>query len=518
MRHKYNRELIKSLAKGKKEINVTELTNEYCSRMSVEYSETKRKHINNLINRLNIKANVDVKTAKEYHSAKKRKIKKRSKTFIVTWAQAHTPINDIAWEGMKALSEDYGSEIIVIPGTYVNPQSRYSNLDTGWSPELIPYLHAKEDKLHKYLSLISDANVLPTAERPLRGFEGVTGEESSIIGHPRHHLEVVPTLPQSKDKYLVTTGAITVPNYRNARVGKKAKFHHQIGFVVVEIFDKNDFVIRHVSCNKDGTFQDLNRVWDGSKISKTGKWESIVFGDLHIRRHHEGMLKETERLMNKMKPKQAIIHDLSDGESVNPHTQKDFVHQVISAKKGLNLIDKELEEVKHWLEEWKKWNLVIVPANHNDWIDRWVRFQTGRNDTANAITYNNLQSILFEEKAPKGLLAYLVDDWFKGEVKTLHRNDSFKSLGHELNNHGDIGANGSRGSKNIYKKLNIKVVSGHSHTPYTLDGAYGVGISTVKDHVYNLGLSSWIQSHGVINENGKFQHLFYVGGKFTNFL
>lgn len=516
---KYNEALITRLAKVSKDGNVTEIAKKYCSAVGIEYHENVRKRISKIMKDTGIKGGSHLKVDEtvEYQRAQKKKVKKQ-KRYIITYAQAHTPIDKGVWKGMNKLSERISAEIIVIPGTYQNPHSKYPFEKGTWVKDLIPYLHAREDKLHPYLSLVSDANVLPTAERPLRGFEGVTGEESSIVGHPRHHVEVVPTLPTSKEKFMMTTGAITLPNYRRARVGKKAEFHHIVGFLVVEIIDKENFTFRQVSSTKDGKFQDLNFVWDGKDLREDGKWESVILGDLHLGKHDEEMLSETERLMEIMQPKDVIIHDLSDGESVNPHAKNDFVHQVVQMKKGRHLVEEELSEMFTWLDQWKKWNLVVVPSNHNDWLDRWVRHRSGKDDIANAELYNALQSVLFRELAPKGLIAFLIDDRFKGEVKTLHRNSSYKRCGHELNNHGDVGANGSRGGSNIYKKLNVKIVSGHSHALYTLDGAYGVGISTHKDHGYNVGLSSWTKSHGAINELGKFQHLIYSGKKFTALL
>ena len=526
-KHKYDIDLIERLCKTYKnkegEISVTELSKEYQKRKGLEErnSETIRKNINNLIIRRGLKFSTKVDKSKAYLKAKKKSLK-RSKRYIVTYAQANTPIFEPLWENMLAYSESIGSEIIVIPGTYLNPHSEYANYKNGWHDSVVPYMHAKEDKLHDFLTIISDANVLPTAERPLRGFEGVTGEESSIVGHPRHHIEVVPTLPQSRDKYLMTTGAITVPNYRQARVGKKAKFHHVQGFLIVEVFDKENYVFRHVSATKDGSFQDLCYKVGNGKVLKNGKSDTIVLGDLHLRHADVNMLEETRVLARKLKVGNIVTHDIFDGQSINHHERKDLISQALKEKKGTNSLEKEVEQMLDWLENWtdgEKWNIVIVPSNHNDWLDKWVRLQQGHGDIKNFDMFLNLQKVLFEEKAPNGLVAYLIDERFKSKkVITLGRHESFKRLGFELNNHGDLGSNGAKGTPTTFKKLNVKIVSGDKHFLYSLDGAHGVGISTHKDMGYNKGLSSWTKSHGIIHENGKFQHLIYVDGKFTELI
>src|SRR5690554_1263721 len=512
---KYDYPLIKRIAKASKEINVTKIAEKYCEAQAIEYSESVRKHINRIIIDLNLKSSLkNLESSNVYKEAQTKKVRK-SKNYILTYAQANTPIYKEVWEGIKKYAKETKAEIIVIPGTYQNPQSPHPEYSTGWHPELVPYMFANEHKLNNYLTIISDANVLPTAQRPLSGFEGITGEESSIVGHPRQHKEVVPTLPTSRDKIMATTGSITIPNYRKARVGKKAEFNHVSGVLVGEIFDKEDFVMRHVSAKKDGTFQDLFYVVDKKGVRKNGTWEALILGDLHLGHHDKDMLNETFRLARKSGVKDIVLHDIFDGRSINHHEQKDFVRQVINERNGVTL-QRELDEMVAWLEENKnkQWRFVNIPSNHNDWLDKWVRLGNGRSDVKNAVLYNEFQKVLFDEGDPNRLVTYHIDQNSKG-VLSLGRNDSFKVKGFELNNHGDLGANGARGAMNTFRKLNVKIVSADKHFLYTVDGAHGVGISTTKFMGYNRGLSSWIQSHGVVNSLGKFQHLMFVGGKFT---
>ena len=512
---KYDHALIKKIFKANRDSNIKTIAEKYCVVVGMEYSENVRKRISQLINGLNLKNTTqDLSESKALRESKSRKVKK-GKNFLITFAQANTPIYKKLWEGMKAYAKEMEAQIIVIPGTYQNPSSAHPEYQEGWHPDLTQYMYSGESKLNNYLSIISDANVLPTAQRPLMGFEGITGEESSIVGHPRQHHEVVPTLPSSRDKHMATTGSITIPNYRSSRTGKKAEFHHISGFLFVEVFDKNDFVMRHVSAKKDGKFQDLFYVVDGVSIDKSGSWDSFILGDLHIGNHDKAMLKETFKLIHKGDTRNVIMHDIFDGRAINHHEQKDFISQVLKTKKGETL-QKELDEMVDWVNAHKdpKWQLINIPSNHNDWLDKWVRLRGGKNDLTNAFLYNEFQRVLFEEKAPNGLIAYYLDTHAKGVVN-LGREDSFKRLGFELNNHGDLGANGARGTAVTFKKLNVKIVSGDKHFMYTIDGAHGVGISTHKFMGYNRGLSSWTQSHGVVNSLGKFQHLMYVGGRFT---
>lgn len=515
---KYNKELLKKLYTRTKPFKKrVDLYKEYCRIEGIPYTEKVRKALSAILHTEVVPTTIPVNKSKQYEKAKSKSLAS-SKRFIIGYAQNHTPVHKNLFKGIEAYSKEIGAEIAITAGIYNNTNSEHSPLKTIWAKQVLPYLVHNEQNLTKYLTLVTDTNVLPTAERPLRGFEGITGEESTIIGHTRQHFEVVPTLPSSKEKMLFTTGAVTIPNYRTSRVGKKAKFHHQMGFAIVEIFKEGNFVVRHVSAKADGSFQDLSYKVNGDEISKDGRAESLILGDLHLGKEDKKMLDKTESIIQILKPKNVVVHDILDGYSINHHASKDFVHQVISNKKNTNCLHTELSLLEEWVNKWKKYNLVIIPSNHNDWLDKWVRFNQGASDIKNATLFNDFQKVLYEEKAPKGLLAYFLDSKFKEGVTTLGRDDSYKVKNHELNNHGDLGANGAKGTPITFSKLNVKIVSGDKHTPYTLNGAYGVGISTVKKHGYNKGLSSWLKSHGVILENGKFQHLIYSDEKFTELL
>jgi hypothetical protein len=103
------------------------------------------------------------------------------------------------------------------------------------------------------------------------------------------------------------------------------------------------------------------------------------------------------------------------------------------------------------------------------------------------------------------------------KFKTLGRSASYKVKDWELGQHGDVGSNGSRGSLLQFRKLNTKIVVGHYHSPGRKDGAIAVGTSTKLRVGYNNGASSWLQSHVIIHNDGKAQHINFINGEFTTF-
>jgi hypothetical protein len=521
-KHSYDLDLIKKLCKKqpKGEFNCTDVAKKYAKKKGLDFSQTVARRIQEKVVKYGLHpSKKDPKKHIQFTNACNRSFIQTKKNTIIVWAQAVTPIHERLWEYIQLYAKHQDANIIVIPGTYLNNNSPFMwKREYAWDDRLSEYLYATECKVHSHLSVIADTDIVPTAKRPLRNLQGVTGIESSIVGHPRQQMLISPTMKNRRRKFMFSTGSITVPNYRRARVGKEAQQYHRMGFLFVENINEENFVARHVYAEDDGSFQDL--IWrvDENGVNIRNDWEAMIFGDTHLTKEDEEMLKESRRLFDIAKCKRSIWHDLFDGESINHHEAKNYVIQVIKARKGLHSLKNELDYNKKFVREWLDTNMYIIPSNHPDWIDKWVEYNQGAKDAHNAFLFNRFQSILFEEQAPKGLYAYVLEEEFGDKITCMHRDDSLEICGIEVNNHGDLGANGAKGTPETFAKLPHPVVSGDKHNCYTLDDAYGVGISSVLDHKYNKGMSSWAQSNGIILSNGRFQHLLYFDGKFTNLI
>jgi len=160
--------------------------------------------------------------------------------------------------------------------------------------------------------------------------------------------------------------------------------------------------------------------------------------------------------------------------------------------------------------------VVIVRSNHDDFIDRWLKDTDWRKTVTpkNSLEYMQYSAAILSGQAPNGVIPYLINQKFP-HFKTLGRNDSYLVKGWELGQHGDIGSSGTRGSLLQLRKLNTKIVVGHYHAPGRKDGALSVGTSTKLRLNYNLGASSWLQSHVIIHQDGKAQHINFINGEFT---
>lgn len=479
------------------------------------------------------------------------------KRFFITWAQCNTPVHERFLLNMEAYAKEFNAEIHVIAGRYKNPTSIYSkaaqNNDTRWHPRVIPYLDANRHDIHKYVSIMSDVKIQPTAVNPMNGLAGMSGINSCVFGAPKMQLETIPVLEGRKPKMMLTSGACTVENYTDSKAGKKGEFHHNLGFVVVEIKDDDTFFMRQVTADNDGNFNDLyNNIkfkgeavpiifedvweemdfntlyfqsdkvnWIGKTVIKRNKKiEALILGDIHYGHHDEEILDATSVLMDKLKPKHVILHDVFDGYSISHHEMKDPFAQHSKEVHNENNLQKEVDEMLEGLERFRKYkNVVIVRSNHDDFIDRWLKSGDWKKQPTykNSMVYMEYSIMLLKQygnKAVKGVIPEIINERFP-EFITLGRSDSYHVGDWELGQHGDIGANGSRGSLNQFRKLNTKMVVGHYHSPGRKENVLAVGTSTKLRVGYNIGPSSWLQSHVLIHKDGKPQHINFINNEFT---
>lgn len=497
----------------------------------------------NWLNELGIAKGNKRKDSPQFKKAKESKINKKSKRFIITWAQNNTPIHEPFLRNMEAYAQHINAEIIIIAGRYKNPTSVFTDeKEETWHSRTKPYLYAGRTNIHEHCVLVGDVKVSPTAVTPMTSMQGFSGAESCIFGHPKVQYHTVPVLEGRPPKKMMTTGACTVKNYTDSKAGKKGEFHHTLGFVVVEIKNKKKHFSRQVTATDNGNFKDLyfDVHFDGgqeeldeinglkflgdeyvgeTKIKKKKSVSAIVLGDLHVGEHDEEVLDATLNvLMKKLKPEEVVLHDVFDGHSISHHDRKDPFAQYQKEISGKNDLEQEIKGMLKVLKKFKKYKTIIVRSNHDDFLDRWLRDVDWRKESTmkNSVSYMNYASLLLKGEAPKGIIPYVINEEFP-EMITLGRNDSYKIHDWEVGQHGDIGASGSRGSINQFRNLNTKMIIGHSHAPNRKDGVIQVGTTTHLRVGYNIGPSAWLQSHAIIHEDGKAQQIDFIDGEFTTF-
>jgi len=473
-----DKKMISDSYQGRGELNKT--VERLAIELGVKFSVSERT-MRIWFKKLNLKEKEDI-VPEQYTIAKSREFDSTKERFIITWAQNNTPVHKKFMKNIEAYAEEIGADIHVILGRYKNPTSVWTNeqeVSEFWVDEVVKYGDANRHDIHQFLSIMSDVKIQATAVNPMTGMQALSGVNSCVFGSPKVQMEMIPVLDGQMPKMMLTTGAVTEKNYTDSKNGKTGEFHHTFGFTIVEIKDSETFFVRQVTADDvTGEFTDLYYNVRNESVNKVKSIEAIILGDLHYGHHDQGVLESTLKFMDDVQPKHVILHDVFDGDSISHHAMKDPFVQYGKEVSGTNDLGKEIDDMLNGLKPFDKFkNVIIVRSNHDDFVDRWLKNEDWKKQPTfkNAPLYMDLSSRLLKQYGKGGdnivgVIPELINERFP-KFLTLGRNASYKVKGFELGQHGDIGANGSRGSLLQMRKLNTKIVVGHYHC---LPGDYQV--------------------------------------------
>lgn len=453
-------------------------------------------------------------------------------TVLITSAQNATPIHA---EFVKALEQHANAvsaaDILVVPYRYKNPTSRFGNkeeTEEWWDEKITPYLCNQRKRLNKNLILMGDIKIQATAGKPLAMMDAMSHGESAIFGHPKLQLRTVPTPQDSYPKILTTSGACTVANFTDTKLGKVGEFHQTIGAALVELSGKT-FHLRQVNADKKtGAYDDIDRHYNAGGVGSAQRAKGLVLGDWH----KDYALPSVERatfgvggMVETLRPEVIAWHDLADMYSVNHHHRGNFIIANAKAESGRFDARAEIERAcSYVLGHTPKDTLsVIVPSNHNDFLARWLletdpRTLVGANfdlwcETALAVKRSAQSTLKGTEYVDA--FVYWARKFFDGcpQVRVLERGESYTVADVELGLHFDKGPNGSRGSLQNLRRIGVKVMGGHGHGPGIDEGGYQVGTATGQLEYAVGGPSGWLNTHGVIYSTGKRSLLNIIDGQ-----
>jgi len=457
----------------------------------------------------------------------RRRLQKGKRRFIITAAQNATPVHEKFLKSLEVACEHLNADLLVIPLRYKNPTSRWTasqaNEET-WAPEVVPYLFGQRKKLSANLSVLGNVKTQPTASSPLTGFDAMTHGESTIVGHTKLQLRTVAT-PQSRlPKILTTTGACTLPNYTDSKAGAIGAFHHTLGAALAEV-DGKTFHLRQINAdNQTGEFIDLQTLYRPDGVYVAPRAKALIMGDTHVDFADPAVIDATfgaRGMVERLDPETLVWHDLLDGYSVNPHHAGNVFNAIAKLPNSRSSLKDEVQRaiefvVKHTSSDRES---VVVPSNHDNFFARWILSTDWRTAPGNAEFYlETALAMVRSVKLGDGGTEYADPFIHWGRrlapgVRFLERDESLLIANTELGMHGDRGPNGARGSAKNLRRIGVKSIIGHSHSPAIEEGCYQVGTSTRLKLEYNAGPSGWMNSHAVIYANGKRSLLHIIDGK-----
>ena len=326
-------------------------------------------------------------------------------------------------------------------------------------------------------------------------------------------LRPIPSSVRGKPKILVSTGAITYPNYTRTKAGKKALQHHVFGAALVEVVG-DTWHLRQINADDDGVFTDLTEMFTPAGVFEAERPLALVTGDTHVAAVEPKVVEATytgaDAMVHALKPSQILYHDLLDFRARNHHSidDPDRRFERIFGDEP-DCVEDEVKEAIAFVDEMTPDFClpVVIGSNHDEAFDRWLRNADANKDPLNARFFHTMRASILEhfEEHQEWLPAFehCYEKWGKGRAHFVGRDQSHLIADIECGFHGDLGLNGARASLLSYSKLGAKTVIGHSHTAAILEGCYQVGVSGKLDQGYNRGPSSWTHTHCVIYANGK---------------
>lgn len=451
--------------------------------------------------------------------------------YILTSAQNNTHVHAAFWENVLAIKNHYDATILI--GTFSYNQNNFGKLavkrgkknsfesELWFDPSIEPYFNDEKLELAPGLVWCGNMNILPTEDNPISGLETYAGSVSVVFPHTKIEMRSIANTPDLPPKMIYTTGAVTLMNYLQKKLGIKAEHHHRYAFLLVEVDSDGNWFVRQVAARKNGeVIQDLNVLVEKGKVTTDAKVEAITWGDLHATIVEPTVVDASLKMLDALHPKTQFIHDVMEGVSINRHALKSAplphynFHRWL---RGLHRVGEELKATRTVLEKYlRPWCKTVVPDSNHDgpWLQNWLTKFDYRHDPANAELFLRLQSFMYAEiregKLPKNvnLLRRALEDeagLAKGAVKFLLPDESFVVKEVELGMHGHLGANGAFGSPNNLAKIGKKATTAHTHATGIYHGLYVAGTSTklTQDWTYTQGPSSWSHSHVILYPNGQ---------------
>ena len=457
----------------------------------------------------------------EYREALNDEIKKYKK-FVITTVVMGKEVNKPFADSLRNYAKRNNALLIALPCEDVVSRGKKTSKTLEISPELSDFRVVFKDTYINNNLCLCAIKVSAKQINPLTGLDRLTVQRqaSIIVASPKVFLKYVPNMHYDIPPALMTTGAVTINNYDTDRYMSKrtstlAEGDHAYGAIIVEVEDEHIFHFRHVRASSYNSITDMGIDYlpDGSVQPMDNT--VMVMGDSHTGYHDKELHVSVMEAALKSGVNTIFLHDIFNATSVTHHDKGKGITRAIKAKE--NKLDLKLEctAIRNYLNNiiLHGMDAYIVSSNHDHMLLRWLEEGGYINDPLNYEMGVSLAAAAIKGHDP---LKYAIENeiGYKEErVHWLKEDESCKVYGVECSNHGSAGANGSKGSLQIFEKGLGNCVVAHTHSAAIIRDAYCVGTVGVMDQGYNKGLSSWTRTCCLIYKNGTKQLINFIPDK-----
>ena len=456
----------------------------------------------------------------EYREALEEEVKKYKK-FVVTTAVMGKEVNKPFANALRNYAKRNNALLLLLPcEDVVSRGKKAKTLEIN--PELEDFkVVFKDTYINRNLCLCA-IKVSAKQINPLTGLDRLTVQRqaSIIVASPKVFLKSVPNMHYDIPPVLMTTGAVTENNYDTDRYMSKrtstlAEGDHAYGAIIVEVENDNIFHFRQVQASSYNSITDLGVDYlpDGSVQPLNNA--VMVMGDSHTGYHDKELHFTVMEAALKAGVDTVFLHDIFNATSVTHHDKGKGITRAIKARENKLNLNMELMGIRNYLS-----NIIlhgveafIVASNHDHMLLRWLEEGGYVTDPLNYEMGVALAAAAVKGKDP---LQYAIEEeigYKDDRVHWLPEDRSCKVYGVEVGLHGDRGANGSKGSLQVFEKGLGNCVVAHTHSAAIIRDAFCVGTVGEMDQGYNKGLSSWTRTCCLIYKNGTKQLINFIPNK-----
>lgn len=376
--------------------------------------------------------------------------------------------------------------------------------------ERIEFIQADKNgiKLNDNLKLY-DTRILASQINPLTGFnKKLHRDYSYILPSPKVRYVSIPNT-STYPRFLATTGALTYGNYKqHIAQGRKADLEHQFGFAFIEVKNNRIFNYHPIEALKNGNFNYNRELYQNGQVSDQQP-EALVLGDWHNGNTCPKTRKTTIKMIEDLKPKRVFFHDLFNGHSINHHERHNNLSKARMWRDKIHVLQEEVEqclkELNYFANRFPDVQFFVVESNHDIFLSKYIGQENFLEDGQNSVFACKLfYTVSNDRKEPILKTAMELIGIVASNVRFLNEDEEYRVSGVGLDYHGHRGLNGAKGTSASFDRYNLKLITGHEHTPKIYQNGLVVGTSTHLKLGYTKGASSWLNAHGLLYKSGKY--------------